>query len=345
MEGGAKMKKRRLRVLVLCLLLVGFAWFNSPSFGQVKPIELNFSSHMPAAHSYSLMEKEWTKEIEKRTNGRVKITYIPGGTLLPADKCYDGVVKGIADVGNPPPSNTRGRFPLAEILEMPLGYRIAMEGTLLMNDWYRKFKPKEYAEVQVMYFQSTGPVFVHSKKPITKFEDFKGMKMRSTGLATIISKAIGAAPVGMPVVEAYDALKKGVAEASLAPFEALEGFRWGEVLKFSTIFNCAWVTGWPVVMNKSKWNLISPDDQKIIEKINEEWIIKQGKNWTAIDDSGKKFLTDLGGKILYFSNEDNEKMDKAVAPLFDDYVKRMKELGLPGEESLNFCRERLKQLH
>ena len=36
--------------------------------------------------------------MEKRTGGKVQVTMFYGGTLTPADKCYDGVVKGISDL-------------------------------------------------------------------------------------------------------------------------------------------------------------------------------------------------------------------------------------------------------
>jgi TRAP-type C4-dicarboxylate transport system substrate-binding protein len=106
------MKNWKLSGFVLCSLVIGICYFNSSAFGQAKPIELSYSLHHPAQDSLTVLVKEWGKEVEKRTNGRVTITVFPGGTLLPADKCYDGVLKGIADMGLAVPANTRGRFPL-----------------------------------------------------------------------------------------------------------------------------------------------------------------------------------------------------------------------------------------
>lgn len=339
------MRTWKLSTLVVCVFVIGICYFNSSAFGQAKPVELSYSTHMPVQHAMTVLSNEWAKEIEKRTNGRVKVTVFAGGTLLSGSTVYDGVLKGIADVGWIVPSFTKGRFPLTEVLDLPIGYRSGMAATILVNEFYQKFKPKEYDESQVMYLHGHGPGVIHSKRAVNKLEDIKGLKIRSTGLSAKIAAALGGTPVGMPVNEAYDALSRGVVDASLAPFEALQGFRWGEVVKFSTeSLGFAYTDAFLVAMNKKKWNALPPDVQKIIEKINEEWIEKQGKVWDAIDISGRDFTLKLGNKIITVSKEENERMAKAVKPLLDDYVQNMKKLGLPGDQALKFCMDRLKEL-
>ena len=93
---------------LICFLLIGLVGFTSVAFGQVK---LNYSIFFPAPHKNSVLATEWGKEIEKRTGGKVQVTMFYGGTLTPADKCYDGVVKGISDIGFSVFSYTMGKFP------------------------------------------------------------------------------------------------------------------------------------------------------------------------------------------------------------------------------------------
>ena len=71
---------------------------------------------------------------------------------------------------------------------------------------------------------------------------------------------------------------------------------------------------------------------------------KTAIRWDAIDDSGKNFTLKLGNKVISLSKEENEKIEKAVQPLLDEYVKSAKGRGLPGEEALKFCLDRLKKL-
>ena len=60
---------------------------------------LTYSIFFPPTHAQTKAAESWAKEIEKRSAGNVKISIFPGGTLTPADQCYDGVVKGISDIG------------------------------------------------------------------------------------------------------------------------------------------------------------------------------------------------------------------------------------------------------
>jgi TRAP-type C4-dicarboxylate transport system substrate-binding protein len=288
---------------------------------------------------------EWGKEIEKRTNGRVKVTMFPGGTLTPSDKCYDGVVKGLSHIGLSVFSYTVGKFPLMEVIDLPLGYRSGAAATKLINEFYSKFKPKELDEVKVMYLMGIAPLMIHTKKPVNKLEDLKGMKIRAAGNVARIVEALGATPVVMPMPDTYDALSRGVVEGVVCPFEALEGWKLGEVVKFTTQnTGSANSLAQFVVMNKDTWNSLLPDIQKIIEKINEEWIPKKGALWDEIDKSGLEFVNKRGHKIISLPRKEQERWVKAVRPLLDDYVNRMKAKSLPGDEALKFCSDRLKTL-
>jgi len=308
--------------------------FTSPAFAQTK---LNYSVFFPAPHKNAVLATEWAKEIEKRTGGKVQITVFPGGTLTPADKCYDGVVKGISDIGFSVLAYTRGKFPLTEVSDLPLGMKTGLVATKVINDYYKKFKTKEFDEVKVMYLHGHGPGIIHSKKEVKTLEDLKGMKIRCTGMAAKIVAALGGTPVAMPMGETYDALSRGVVDGSMAPQEALQGWKWGEVVKFTIEnFSSSYSTGMFVVMNKDKWNALPPDVQKIIEQVNEEYIEKQGKTWDEIDKVGRDYTIGRGNKIISLSPDESLRWEKAVKPLLDEYKKNMKGKGLPGDEVLSF---------
>jgi len=328
--------------LIICILLIGLIGFSSLAFGQVK---LNYSIFFPAPHKNSVLATEWGKEIEKRTGGKVQVTMFYGGTLTPADKCYDGVVKGISDIGFSVFSYTMGKFPLTEVIDLPLGYKSAVAATKLMNEYFNKFKPKEFDDVKVMYLHAHGPGILHTKAAVNKLEDLKGKKIRATGTISKIVTALGGTPVAMPMGDTYDSLSRGVVDGTMAPVETLEGWKVGEVIKFTTEnYGAAYSVAFFVVMNKAKWNSLAPDIQKIIEQVNQEWIGKTGELWDSIDKSGRDFSLKLGNKFIPLSKEEDAKWAKAVTPMFEEYVKEKKAKGLPADEVLKFCVDRLKQL-
>ena len=338
------MKTHLASKFFLFVLLTGLLLVSIPGNSAAQKVTLNFANFFPAPSPHSVMIEQWGKEIEKRTNGKVVVTYFHGGTLAPAAQIYDSTVKGIADIGMSCFSYTRGKFPLTEVIDLPLGLQDGPTATRLINEYYAKFKPKELDEVKVLYLHAHGPGLLHTtKKPITKLEDLKGMKIRATGLASKIVLAFGAAPVGTTMPETYDALRTGVADGAMAPFMALKDFRWGEVVSYSTEnYGSSYSTGFFVVMNKKKWNSLPADMKKIFEDVSKEWIVKTGVLWDTTDKDGIDFITKRGVKILPLSKEEDAKWAAAVRPLLDDYVNTMKTKGLPGAEALKFCLDYIK---
>ena len=340
------MKKWQFVCSALAAAIIGMMFFGIPGGVQAAdPIKLNYSIFFPAPHKNTVLATEWAQEIDKRTNGAVKITMFPGGTLTPADKCYDGVVKGISDIGMSVLGYTRGKFPLTEVIDLPLGYKNGLAATKLINIYYKKFQPQEFNDVQVMYFHAHGPGILHTKTPIKNLDDLKGVKITCHGLSAKVVGALGATPVAMPMPERYDAIQKGVAEGVVAPIEALKGWKLGEVIKSTTEnYGSAYSTGFFVVMNKEKWNSLPPDVQKVIEAVNVEWIEKTGKGWDEIDKEGREFTLARGNQIIALSKEEDEKWAKLVRPILDEYAANMKAKNLPGEEAVKFCQEELKKL-
>jgi TRAP-type C4-dicarboxylate transport system substrate-binding protein len=95
-------------------------------------------------------------------------------------------------------------------------------------------------------------------------------------------------------------------------------------------------------MNKNKWNSIPPDLQNIIMEVSEEWIEKQGKLWDEINASGKAYAQKKGQKIIQLTPEESARWVAKAQPMFDKYVQKTKEKGLPGDQVLKFARDFLK---
>ena len=336
------MRFSRVMVILLALSLVVFAFPGSSRAKKV--IELTYANFFPPTHIHGKLGKAWCDEIYKRTNGLVKISYFPGGTLLKGPGIYDGVLKGIADVGMSCFAYTRGRFPSMEAIDLPLGYPSGLVATIVINKFYQMFKPKELDNVQVMYLHAHGPGILHSKKPIYKLEDLKGLKIRATGFSAKIARALGAVPVAMPQGETYEALRKGVVDATFSPIEVLKGWRQAEVIKYTiACYSIGYTTGMYVIMNKKKWLSLPEDVRAIIEQINRDWYLKHGIAWDKADAEGRKYTLKLGNKIINLSPEESKRWAKAVQPVIDEYIKDASKKGIPAKKYVDTIRKLIKE--
>jgi TRAP-type C4-dicarboxylate transport system substrate-binding protein len=132
-------------------------------------------------------------------------------------------------------------------------------------------------------------------------------------------------------------------DGTLFPIEALQGFKIAEVVK--TVledFGTSYMTSMYVIMNKAKWNSISPEDQKAIEKINEEYNEKIGKLWVVLDNKAKEFAIGKGVTFVSVPEKEQAATVEKMKPIWDTYVRMAKSKGLPGDEALKFCLDYLK---
>ncbi len=310
-----------------------------------KTINLSYSIFFPPSHIQCKTGQSWAAEIEKRTNGRVKITVYPGGTLTKAPQCYDGVVNGISDIGMSCFAYTRGRFPLLEGLDLPLGYPSGMAATTIATEMARKYAPKEISDTHLLYIHAHGPGMLASKKPVRKLSDLNKLKIRATGLSSKIVTALGGIPVGMSQPETYEALSKGVVEATLCPIETLKGWKQGEVIDYVTdTSTIGYTTAMFVTMNKEAWNKLPADIQQIFSQVNDEWVAKHGDAWDQADDEGRAFVKELGREMIAIPEAELVEWRKAVKPILDDYVKTAMAKGLPGDSFVADIQARLSEL-
>lgn len=321
-------------ITVMAVLTAAIFFFAGigPAAGETK---LTYSIFFPPTHVQAKAAESWAKEIEKRTNGQVKITLFPGGTLTPADQCYDGVVKGISDIGMSAFAYTRGRFPVMEALDLPLGYPSGVVATRVANDFLKAMKPKALSDVKVLYLHAHGPGLLHTKKPVKTMEDIKGMKIRSTGFSAKVIEALGGVPVAMPQGATYESLQKGVVEGTIGPIEVLKGWKQAEVIKYTTdCKNIGYTTAFFVVMNLKKWDALPKDTQKVFEDVSREWIDVHGKEWDTSDAEGRAFTLSLGNQIIEPAPQEAARWKKAVRPAIDEYIKDTEAKNLPAKKAV-----------
>jgi len=289
---------------------------------EAAPTKLTFSIFFPPAHGQTKAAMDWAKEVEKKSNGKVQITIFPAGTLTKAPQCYSGVVKGISDLGFSLFAYTRGRFPVMAAVDLPMGYPNGKVASRVAQEFAKAFNPMELHDVKVLYLHAHGPGLLHTKKPVKKLEDLKGMKIRATGLSAKVVKALGGVPVAMPQGGTYEALQKGVVEGTFGPLEVLKGWKQAEVVKYTTeCYGVGYTTTFFIVMNLGKWNALPDDVKKVFDEVSEKYVDVHGKVWDSTDVEGRKYTQKLGNKIITLSDEENARWRKAAAPVIDDFIK------------------------
>lgn len=310
---------------------------------HAEPIKLTYSNFFPPSHIQSILAQQWCDEVKKRTDGKVVVEYYPGGTLTKSTQVYDGVVSGLSDIGTALFAYTRGRFPVMEAVDLPIGYTSGVQATKVVNDFYNEFKPAELSDTEVMFLHAHGAGILHTKgKAVRSMADMKGLKFRGHGTSAQVIKVLGGTPVSMPMPELYQSLQKGIVEGALYPLEVNKGWRMGEVVNYVTnSHSIAYTSSFFMVMNKQKWNSIPTDLQAVIRQINQEFIPKHGDAWDESDKIGLEYFKSLGHEVVELSDAESQKWKDAVEPVLAEYIEKMDKNGFDGKKIVAFVKASL----
>jgi len=334
--------------LLLVVVALVFATYSLTRAAEV--IKLKGANYLPVTHPMSQLGAWFCDEVKKRTNGQVEITYYPGGTLLNPVKMYDGILTGIADLGLSHIQYTRGRFPVMEVFDLPLGFTSGWVDTRVATDFFNKYTPKEWDDVHVLYVSPCGPIILQTiSKPVRTLEDVKGVKIRAVGQMADIIQALGGVPVPLQMPDVYDSLRRGVIEGVTVDLSTLKYWKFAEVTKYVT---ADWQIGTAItfywVISKKKWDTLSPDIQKIFTEVASEARDKQAALWDSMDIEGRDLFTSQGGQMIDLSEAEAEKWKKAVEPVIGSYKKQMASKGYSEAEVdgwIKYIKERIEYWH
>jgi TRAP-type C4-dicarboxylate transport system substrate-binding protein len=303
-------------------------------------INLTYAFFAPAGSFPGKQMAHWAEEVSKRTNGKVAVKTFPGGTLLGAKEMYDGVSKGVADIGLGSPSYDPGRFPLTAGVSLPVGFTNATVASRTLWELTKEFKPKEYEEFKVIAMFTTEPGFIQSRKPVSNAAELAGMKLRAAGTGVPVLKALGAAPIGMPMPEVPQAVQTGVIDGTMTSREVLQDFKLAEMLKYVTDYPTVVVT-FAAVMDKKRWDKLPADVQKVIEELGPEMAMWTGEyhDKQNVDAALKWAAKEHKLQILPLAADERARWDAKLKPMEQAWVTETAAKGLPAEKYMTRLRE------
>ncbi len=327
----------------LAIAAVAIALGLSSMAASAQTVTLRMSTWLPPTnHLVSQTLANWIKAADKASGGKLKIKIDPAPIGKPPAQ-YDIVRGGAADLVYHVLGYTPGPFEIIRGAELPFLIPNAEIGSQAVYDWYsRKVGfDKEFKDVKLISIMVHGPGAVHTKKAIAKLEDLAGVKLRVGGGGVRMSQALGAVPLVMPAPASYEAIQKGVADGALFPYEAVAGFRLGELLDHHvSIPGGLYTTVFAVMMNKKKYELLPAAHKKALEDVGGVAGAKiLGQGWDAADVTGVEFAKKHNGKITVLSDAEVKRWKEKISFMDDEWIAQMKKKGIDGKALLDDLRE------
>jgi TRAP-type mannitol/chloroaromatic compound transport system substrate-binding protein len=185
------------------------------------PIQMRWQSTWPARdifHEYAL---DFAHKVNDMTGGDLKIEVLPAGAVVPAFGLLDAVSKGTLDGGHGVLVYHYGKQNALAMWGSSPAF--GMDANMLLS-WHKYGGGKEllnkiYASIgaNVVSFPY-GPMPTQPlgwfKNPITKPDDFKGLKFRTVGISIDLFTGLGAAVNALPGGEIVPAMDRGLLDAA-----------------------------------------------------------------------------------------------------------------------------------
>ena len=338
------MKFIRLKSFALAGAVAAVGWLSTTSaFAQ--EVTLRLHQFLPAqANVPKLVLDPWADKIEQESGGRIKIERYPsmqlGGT---PPQLIDQVTDGTVDFVWTLPGSTPGRFPSVEVFELPFAMTNAEATSRAYWDLFEKYmKDGEFKDVHIIGTWVHGPGLIHSKSPVAKLEDLKGMKLRGpTRVITGLLGELGATPIGMPVPAVTESLSKGVIDGAVIPWEVTTSLKVPELVSNHTEFENAalYTTTFVLAMNKAKYESLPDDLKKVIDdNSGQEFSALAGKTQASADGPSKQIAVDRGNNIITLDAAEVERWKAAAQPVVDKWVAEATGKGLDGQKLLDESR-------
>src|SRR6266481_402558 len=307
----------------------GAATLGFPMIAKAQgPISMRWQSTWTSKdifHEYAL---DFAKKVNDMTGGDLKIEVLPAGAVVPAFQLLDAVSKGVLDGGHGVLVYHYGKQTALALWGSGPGY--AMDANMLLA-WHKYGGGKELLNklynsigANVVSFpygpMPTQPLGWY-KKPITKPDDFKGLKFRTVGISIDVFQGLGAAVNALPGGEIVAAMDRGLLDA--AEFNNASSDR---ALGFADVSKVCMLQSYhqnaeqfEITFNKTKYDAL-PDKMKAIIA-NAVSAASQEMQWKAIDRYSQDYVElQTKDKVKFYKTPDS--ILKAQLEIYDEIVKK-----------------------
>jgi len=292
----------------------GAATLGFPMIAKAQgPVSMRWQSTWPSKdifHEYAL---DYAKKVNDMTGGELKIEVLPAGAVVPAFGLLDAVSKGTLDGGHGVLVYHYGKQTALALWGSGPAY--GMDSNMLLS-WHRYGGGKELLNklynsvganvVSFPYGPMTTQPLGWFKKPITKAEDFKGLKFRTVGISIDVFTGLGAAVNALPGGEIVPAMDRGLldaAEFNNASSDRLLGF--ADVSKVCMLQSYHQnAEQFEIMFNKTKFDALPEKMRAIIAYAVDA--ASADLSWKAIDRYSKDYVElQVKDKVKFYKTPDS----------------------------------------
>jgi len=231
---------------------------------------LKIATLAPDGNAWMKQMRDGADEVEKRTQGRVKFKYYPGGVMGSDKSVMRKIRVGQLQGGAVTPSAIASVYPSASIYTVPMLFSSYDEVNYVRERTDKEIVAGIEKNGFVTFGLSDGGfAYLMSNEPVRSLKDLQGKKVwipEDDKILLAVFQDMGITPIQLPISDVYTGLQTGLIDTvGISPIGAV-AFQWHTKTRYLTDIPLLYLNGMMIVSKKA-FNKIKPADQKIVREV------------------------------------------------------------------------------
>jgi tripartite ATP-independent transporter DctP family solute receptor len=296
------------------LALLALAAAALPLATQAQTVKLTLGHGAAPGNPRHEASVKFAEALKARTGGRIEVQVAPSAQLGDDAAMVTALRTGALDISANSQGAVAAAVPEYAAFGMPFLFASSAQAFKLLDGALGKELADKSAEkglVVLGYWDNGIRHMTNSKRPITKVEDMKGLKMRTPPDTVLVDimQSLGAEAQQIKFAELYVALQQGVVDGQENPLVNFHASKLYEVQKYLSLTSHMFQMT-PFLMSKRSWDRLSEADRKAVREAAAEATTLQRRQSQEADD---KLLVELKAKGVKVDTVDKSAFEKATA--------------------------------
>ena len=297
-------------------LVVAGSVLKSPAvLAEAAPLQLKLGNDLPATHSVNVRLDEAIKAIGAETKGQLEINLFPNNQLGSDTDMMSQLRAGALELATMPGTVMSTLVPTSSLTGVGFAFTNYDKVWAAMDGEVGNFIRGNMEKAGLVPFEAVWDngfrQITSSTHPINTPDDLKSFKIRVpvVPLWVAMFSAFGAAPVSIPLSDAYSALQTKIADGEENPLALIESAKFYEVQKYCSLTNHSWDGFW-LLSSGRIWKTIPKELQEVMQKHFNAAARKQRDD---IVQANANYQKTLEAKGLTFNKTDAGAFQAALA--------------------------------
>ena len=315
---------KRPTLIKLAAALVSCAVLSLPAMAEIREFKLKAGTTLPDDHPITQGARKFAELVEAKSGKKIQIRVYGSASLGNEMQMQSALQGGTQDFSIATTTTLVGMVKEYSVLDMPYMFRTPAEVDAVLDGTIGKqlfslLEPKGFVGLNYMEqgFRDT----TNSRRPITKWEDFKGLKIRVQPSAFYVDmfNALGANAVPMTINEVYTAMETKAIDGHENSLAAVNSNRFQEVQKYLSLTGHSY-NAVALLMSKKTWDRMNDDEHKLITQAAHDAAIFEREASRKLNNSLLEKLKKDGMQVNDVTPAEKQRLAEKLQPVVDKYA-------------------------